>query len=174
MVKRSKHLFHVVGVLLAMIAGMTVTGAVFADEMTTEETRALMKEFLKYQHSGKEEDIDKWGAFYADDVEAHYHTGGPAGVYFFGREGFVNWYKEGGEEVNFETGMKVDLRALIVEDNVAVVRLRNRSRISGAPYVQEYVHIYYWEDNKIVRMEGFVNGEASKATRDIAKRMAGG
>ena len=147
--------------------------SVVAEGMTTEETRAITKKFLKYQHSGKEEDIDKWGAFYADDVEAHYHMGGPAGVYFFGREGFVNWYKEGGEEVNFETGMKIDLWALIVEDNVAVVRFRNRSRISGAPYVQEYVHIYWWEDNKIVRMEGFVNGEADKLTRDIAKRMAG-
>ena len=172
MSKRSTHLFHIVGVLLAMIIAMSPT--VHADEMTTEETRAVMKEFLKYQHSGKKEDMDKWGAFYADDVEAHYHTTGPLGVYFFGREGFMDWYKKGAEAVNFETGMKVDLRALIVEGNVAVVRLRNRSRIMGAPYVQEYVHIYYWEDNKIVRMEGFVNGEASKATRDIARKLAGG
>jgi|GEM_PF-3993066 len=158
--------------VLAMSAAFA--SPVFAEGMTTEETRALMKEFLKYQHSGKKEDMDKWAAFYADDVEAHYHTTGPLGVYFFGKKGLVKWYKDGAEHMNFETGMKVDLRALIVEGNVAVVRLRNRSRMMGAPYVQEYVHIYTWEDNKIVYMEGFNNGEASRATRDIAKRLAGG
>ena len=172
MVRGSTHLSHIVGVLLAMVIGMTAAGAVQADGMTTEETRAMMTKFLKYLHSGKQEDVVKFSEFYADDVEAHYHTTGPLGKYFFGREAFLNFYLKGAEEVNFEHGLKVDRYWVVVEGNIAVVRNRTRGHRYGAPFVQEYVHVYYWEDDKIVRMEGFNNAEAEKSAQDIAKRKA--
>ena len=172
MVRGPTHLSHIAGVLFAMIVGVTAAGPVHADEMTTEETRAIMTEFLEYLHSGKQEDIVKFSAFYADDVEAHYHTTGPLGKYFFGREAFMNFYLNWAEQINFEHGIKVDRYWVVVEGNIAVVRNRTRAHRFGAPFVQEYVHIYYWEDDKIVRMEGFNNAEAQKSAQDIAKRKA--
>lgn len=158
------------------VLGAAFANSALAEGMTTEETRAVMKEFLKYHHSGKEEDIDKWGAYFADDIEAHYLTTGPLGEYFFGREGFVNWYKGLAEGVDFSTGMKIDVRWIIVDGNVAVVRSRNRGRRNGVPWVQEYVHIYTWEDQKIVYMEAFYNGAAAEAYRRLVKesKMLGG
>lgn len=172
MVKRAIRLPHIAGALFTMIIGMSTPTAVYAGEMTTEETRALMTKFLEYLHSGKQEDIVKFSEFYADDVEAHYHTTGPLGKYFFGREAFLNFYLKAAEDVNFEHGLKVDRYWVVVEDNIAVVRNRTRGHRYGAPFVQEYVHVYYWEDDQIVRMEGFNNAEAQKSALDIAKRKA--
>ena len=87
-----------------------------------------MQEYLKYQQSGNLEDYPKWGAFYAEDIEVHYHTTGPLGVYFFGQKGFVEWYRQLAEGVDFSTGAKADHKALIVDGNVAVVRFGVRSR----------------------------------------------
>lgn len=156
-------------ILIAFALGLVLSSTAYSEDMTTEETRALMEEFLHYHHSGKEEDIDKWGAYFDDDIEAHYHTTGPLGVYFFGREGFVNWYKGLAEGVDFSTGMKIDVRSIIVDGNVAAVRSRNRGRRNGIPWVQEYVHIYTWRDQKIVYMEAFYNGAASDAYKDLVK-----
>ncbi|MEL7199833.1 MAG: nuclear transport factor 2 family protein [Pseudomonadota bacterium] len=157
---------------LALLVGAILSSPAVAQEMTTEETRALMTEFLRYHHSGKEEDIDIWGAYFAEDIEARYHTTSPLGVYFFGREGFVNWYKGLAEGVDFSTGMKIDVWSIVIEGNVAVVRSRNRGRRNGIPWVQEYVHIYTWEDGKIVYMEAFYNGEATRAYQRLAREAA--
>lgn len=159
----------IIRIVVFVAVSAAFANSVFAGGMTTEETRALMKEFLKYQHSGKEADIDKWGTYFAEDIEAHYHTTGPLGEYFFGREGFVNWYKGLAEGVDFSTGMKIDVRSIIVDSNVAAVRSRNRGRRNGIPWVQEYVHIFTWEDRKIVYMEAFYNGAAAQVYRRLVK-----
>ena len=158
------------GCAIAILLGLAIANPTFAAEMTTEETRALMKEYLKYHQSGSADDLEKWGAFYADDIEAHYHTTGPLGHYFFGREGFLAWYKGLSEGTNYAAGLKVDHRALIVDGNLAVTRYRVRSRRNGAPYVNEYVHIYTWEDQKIVHMEAFYNGAAGNAFRQLIQK----
>ena len=174
MVNHYRRIALLAGLTLAVVFGSGMTEKAFAEEMTTEETRALMKDYLKYHQSGDPSVIDKWGAYYADDIEAHYHTVGPLGHYFFGKEGFLDWYKRLSENMDFSAGMKVDHRALIVDGNVAVIRHRVRSRQkSGVPYINEYVHIYTWRDGKIVFMEAFYNGESGRAAGEIAKRMAG-
>lgn len=155
--------------VVVSVLGAVVSTAALAEPMTTEETRVLMQEYLKYQQSGKLEDYPKWGAFYADDIEVHYHTTGPLGMYFFGREGFVEWYRQLAEGVDFSTGAKADHRALLVDGNVAMVRFGVRSRRNGVPYINEYVHIYTWEDQKIVYMEAFYNGAAADAYRRLAR-----
>ena len=56
----------------------------------------------------------------------------------------------------------------IVDGNVAMIRFRARSRSqSGAPYINNYVHIYTWEDGKIVHFEAFYNGAATEASRRL-------
>ena len=172
MVRKSTPPFHIVGALLAMIIGMTATGAVYADKMTTEETRKLTMKYLEVMHSGEHEDIKRFGDYYAEDIEAHYHTTGPSGRYFFSREAFVNFYLNGAKSLNYEHGIKVDRHWVVVQDNVAVVRNTTRAHRYGGPFNQEYIHVYYWEDGEIVRMEAFNNGEAKKSARDIGKRNA--
>ena len=171
MVRGSTHLSNIVGILL-MFIGITATGSVYAAEMTTEETRAITMKFLKVLHSGNPEDIKRFGDFYAEDVEAHYHTTGPSGKYFFGREALVNYYLNGSKEMNLEHGLKVDRDWVVVQGNMAVIRNSLRGHRYGGPFNQEYVHVYYWEDNEIVRMEAFNNSAAAKAARDIGKRKA--
>ena len=40
---------------------------------------------------------------------------------------------------------------------------------NGVPYINEYVHIYTWENQKIVYMEAFYNGAAADAYRKLAR-----
>ena len=65
--------------------------------------------------------------------------------------------------------MKIDVGVIIVNGNVAAVRSRKRERRNGIPWVQEYVHISTWKDQKIVYMETFYNGAASDAYRRLVK-----
>ena len=120
--------------------------------------------------SGKEEDLENWPRYFADDIEVHYHTVGPLGQYFFGKEGFLHWYIGiVAKGTDFWAGVKVDRVQVGVDGNTAILRLRVRSRRNGAPYINEYVRILTWEDRKIVRMEVFQNGAATDAFRRLTK-----
>ena len=100
---------NLVNVFVVALGGF-VGGTAFADPMTTEETRALVEAYAKHRYTAfsTPEEIDRWGAYYADDVEVHYNTTGPLGHYFFGRKGFLDWNKRLTVGTDFEAGVKVD------------------------------------------------------------------
>lgn len=161
----------IIGLVGIFALGVAFANPVLAKVMTTEETRAVMQEFLTYYMSGKEEDLEKWPTYFADDIEVHYQTTGPFGQYFFGKEGFLNWYLGiVAKETDFWAGVNVDKQRLWVDGSTAILRLRVRARRNGAPYVNEYVRIHTWEDRKIVHMEVFYNGAATDAYLELLKK----